>query len=85
MRERNQEAENRCQMTDFSAKDNCEGAIKWGLNESVYKERKALLKKCDIGPEERVALYATPIRLRSESPIIIHAENCRREIMLGHQ
>ena len=81
MRKREQDAEVRCgSLPDISRMEVCQEAIKWGLSEHIYLERKAKVH-CEFSFEE--AVKKIPFKLQQDDPVTIRLETCRRNIMFS--
>jgi hypothetical protein len=86
LRNRNQGAESSCKgVHDVGLQIDCEEAIRWGLSNALYRERKEKAGSCNLTSEERASLRLTPRRQLSENPLIIRREDCVRNIMLDQQ
>jgi hypothetical protein len=79
MRQREQDAKS-CDRSRYAT---CSEAIRWGLSERVYVERKAKVDAaCELSDEEGGKVDKTPFKLRSDLPSTIRLETCQRRIML---
>jgi hypothetical protein len=62
----------------------CEEAIKWGLSESVYRERFGKANStCLLSDEEEKTKKTMRFTLAWDLPFVIRQETCIRNIMLG--
>ena len=60
----------------------CQEAIRWGLNEQVYRERSAKIGACELGHDDRRILQALPPGQRRDHPFVLRHEACQQKIML---
>jgi ATP-dependent protease ClpP protease subunit len=85
VRRRTKEADKCWSLPVRDATAYCDGATKWGLSESVYREReKERMAKCNhILDESRMLWKSLNRKERQDHPAVIQFEDCQRNIMLG--
>ena len=68
---------------DLTRYDNCSEAIKWGLSEQIYLDRKAKVEAhCRLSAEEQKTVNEARRSLLAQSPLVLRQEDCARNIML---
>ena len=60
----------------------CQEAIRWGISETVYRERSAKAAACELGHDDRRTVQALPPGQRREHPLVRKYEACQQKIML---
>jgi hypothetical protein len=61
----------------------CQEAVKWGLSVELYRERRAKIKACELGYDDRLTLQTVPPGRRRDHPLVLKQEACQQKIMLG--